>query len=295
MILRYILLIVGVLIILGIAFDGWRRKRRRLQQNARHTIEPTIQPTMGQEDSEEIVLSPPSVVVTTSDVVETVAVYENKLTGPSTQDLENEIQEAPVSLAEKSTSREPRSIEIETVSTDDSANQTVSVVSSPRPETIISANEAIPKPKVTEKTEVKTPQPKVETEEVITLTVMSINSRPFAGYDLIKALEENYLHYGEFGVYHRHKYKNGKGPLYFSIASVVKPGTLDPKNIGTLSTPGLALFMQRNNRKHDRIVFKQILATAHQLAKSLSGAVCDANRVPLHEATLQSYAEKLDL
>ncbi len=290
MILRYILLVIGVLIILGIAFDGWRRKRRRLRMNAQETIEPKVPTPKRIPESEEL--------PTIEEMVETTQPMVQEITDTEAEpDLEKE-QVIAVANTKTSSSRsvqvnhELYNLEIETVSAPVSANQKVTQEGISHPKTIFSANEKIPaaKPKVQESHKTI-----VETAEVITLTVMSINSRPFTGYDLLKALEENHLHYGEFGIYHRHKYKNGKGPLYFSVASVVKPGTLDPKSIGTLSTPGLALFMQLNNRKHDRIVFKQILATAHQLAKTLGGVVCDNKRVPLREATLQSYAEKIDL
>ena len=291
MVLRYILLIIGVLIILGIAFDGWRRKRRRLQMSARESIEPKIPTPTAKRTAENIETA------TAEEVQETIQPVAEDISDAVVEQPQEEEQVATVSHASSAalgvsqTKRDPHNVEIETVSAPTPANERVTLETTPRPETVFSANEAIPetKPKIQE------PKITTETADVITLTVMSINSRPFAGYDLIQALEENHLHYGEFGIYHRHKYKNGKGPLYFSVASVVKPGTLDPKSIGTLSTPGLALFMQLNNRKHDRIVFKQILATAHQLAKTLGGVVCDNKRVPLREATLQSYAEKIDL
>lgn len=290
MVLRYILLIIGVVIILGIAFDGWRRKRHRLQMSAREAIEPKI-PTSKPIMENDEVATVKEVVDAAQSIAEDVSdtITEQYLEEEKTAAIVNTNSISPSASKNKN---EPYNVEIETVSTTVPANDSIAQEAAiPRRDIVSSANETIPLAKS------KTQEPKeaIETAEVITLTIMSINSRPFAGYDLIKALKENHLHYGEFGIYHRHKYKNGKGPLYFSVASVVKPGTLDPKNIGTLSTPGLALFMQLNNRKHDRIVFKQILATAHQLAKVLEGVVCDDKRVPLRETTLRSYAEKIDL
>ena len=130
---------------------------------------------------------------------------------------------------------------------------------------------------------------------VMMLTVMSSNNQPFVGHDLLKTLNEANLHFGDYGIYHRHKYKNGKGPLYFSVASVVKPGMLDPQSVTENATPGLALFMKMDNPKHDRITFKQMLATAHELARALGGVVCDDKRVPLRDSTLKFYSEKLNL
>jgi cell division protein ZipA len=124
---------------------------------------------------------------------------------------------------------------------------------------------------------------------LIMLTVMSLDNKKFRGYDLVKALEENYLHFGQWSIYHRHKYRNGKGPRYFSVASVINPGTLNPERLADLSVPGLALFMPRDNPKHDRIIFRQMLLTAEDLAKRLVGVVCDAERTPLNETSLAKY------
>ena len=292
MALRIILLIVGVFIILGIAFDGWRRKRQRLQKNILHTAEPTIHSSDKKQGSVNIPQTNQAVTINPAAEENTVEQLSSPITKNAIQRPEKTTQKAPI----------PKSspLEIETIQSRRSANQAVTQhTAAPPPGPIFSANEAIPTSKMVEpvpaKQEIKSESNIADAAEMITLTVMSTNSRPFAGYDLVKALEGNYLHQGEFDIYHRHKYKNGKGPLYFSVASVIKPGTLDRKNLGTLSTPGLVLFMRLNNRKHDRIVFKQMLSTAHQLAKLLGGVVCDAKRIPLREATLQAYAEKLDL
>ena len=296
MMLRTILLIIGVIIILAIAIDGWRRKRRHAQFS--RAVDPTNKFTP--KTSYEV------------DTVSSVRIVSpvNPAVKPSTPTVSS--LEAPKTTATPATStrqqlafpeleisnneavaRDPRDLEIQTVSTSPSANDVSSSRPSIRPEQVKSANQAFPAHERIE----NNPPKKVEAKmpDVITLTVMSINSKPFIGYDLIRALEANNLHFGDMNIYHRHKYRNGKGPLYFSVASVTRPGTLDPKNLSVLSTPGLALFMQLDNPKHDRIIFKQMLATAHDLAKALNGAVCDDRRVPLRESTIQGYNEKLNL
>ena len=297
MMLRTILLIIGVIIILAIAIDGWRRKRRHAQFS--RAVDPII----------KFSAKSGSTTVSAGEVIDTVSPsrplntplnkreqFELPLesetlsssTPSATVTVTESVAEAPVM-----TKRDPRDVEIQTVSTPASANDILTPRPTFRPEQVKSANQAFP---THERPENSAPK-KVESKmpEVITLTVMSINSKPFIGYDLIRALEANNLHFGDMNIYHRHKYRNGKGPLYFSVASVTRPGTLDPKNLSVLSTPGLALFMQLDNPKHDRIIFKQMLSTAHDLARALNGAVCDDRRVPLRESTIQGYNEKLNL
>ena len=298
MMLRTILLIIGVIIILAIAIDGWRRKRRHAQFS--RAIEPTIKflaksgSTTISAGEEIDTVSPArqlNVSLTRREQLELPELGSETMWASTASETVTVVE--PVAEPLVITKRDPRDIEIQTVSTSASANDISTPRATFRPEQVKSANQAFP---TYERPENSAPK-KVESKmpEVITLTVMSINSKPFIGYDLIRALEANNLHFGDMNIYHRHKYRNGKGPLYFSVASVTRPGTLDPKNLSVLSTPGLALFMQLDNPKHDRIIFKQMLSTAHDLAKVLNGAVCDDRRVPLRESTIQGYNEKLNL
>jgi len=293
MMLRTILLIIGVIIILAIAIDGWRRKRRHAQFS--RALDPMVVPkkqstapsTLIGNTTNETTVSPAR-TISSAPIEKTPSTSRQQLEFPELAES-NQFDEPVVEMAKAPSG----DIEIKKVSTSLSANDVAVARPSIRPEQIKSANQVLPAHERLD----NNPAKKVEVKmpEVITLTVMSLNSKPFIGYDLINALEANNLHFGEMDIYHRHKYRNGKGPLYFSVASIVRPGTLDPKNLGVLSTPGLALFMQLDNPKHDRIIFKQMLATAHDLAKALNGIVCDERRVPLRESTIQGYNEKLNL
>jgi cell division protein ZipA len=289
MALRTILLILGVLIILGIAFDGWRRKQRQRNVAQQKNIEPRLN-LRDIDASAEFERSEPS-----------IAVLEPKQFFAEAEPLDEEIADAyppeeytsPI-MSREERPRDPYSVEIQTVDTVRPANDPALQKVSESASAVYSANQSLPKNDNRDKkaapVKAAPPQP-----EIMMLTVMSPTSTPFSGYDLVQALEANNLHFGEMDIYHRHKYKNGKGPLYFSVASAVSPGTLNRRSLGTLSTPALALFMQLDNAKYDRIVFKQMLATAHQLARALGGVVCDNKRVPLREATMQYYTEKLNL
>jgi cell division protein ZipA len=300
MMLRTILLIIGVVIILAIAIDGWRRKRRYVQFS--RAVDPTNKFTP-KASYEVDTVSSVRIVSTANPAVKPSTGTVSSLEAPKTTatpatNTRQQLAFPELEISNNETAaRDPKDLEIQTMSTSPSANDISSsrpsIKPGVRPEQVKSANQAFPAHERSD----NNPRKKVEAKmpEVITLTVMSINSKPFIGYDLIRALEANNLHFGEMNIYHRHKYRNGKGPLYFSVASVTRPGTLDPKNLSVLSTPGLALFMQLDNPKHDRIIFKQMLATAHDLAKALNGAVCDDRRVPLRESTIQGYNEKLNL
>lgn len=249
--LRTILLIIGVIIILAIAWDGWRRKQRA--NIASSKIEPML------------------------------------------NDAEQEAQPADVQVEEAKLQEWPKQEEVVDISV-----QSVVVPATDDEEVVeikqtVDADDEV----ISAEEDISLPAPSVEKQmskpiaEIAALTVMSSDLRTFAGYDIIQSLESNALHFGEKNIYHRHKYKNGKGPLYFSVASVVKPGEINPKKLGELSTPGLLFFMELENPKHDQLVFKQMLAAAHEVAKALKGVVCDEKRVPLSKASMRRYQEKI--
>lgn len=294
--LRTILLVTGILIILAIAFDGWRRKQKRLKQASQARRVPSSTNTndeQRQQVFEDLAEPEPDFETTstpsTTEIIAPVVAEESVVTDEDSATDDTKILELKDKFTVDPSSKGPTPVDIKPLEKDDdSANQELPSTPSIKSENIQSANQAMP-PKVEQA------KPELKQPEVITLTIMSIGKRPFAGYDVIKALQDCHLHHGEFDIYHRHKYRNGKGPLLFSVASVVKPGTINPRRVGELSTPGLALFMSLNNPKHDRSVFKQVLATAHEIAKTLGGVVCDQHRVPLREGTLQAYADKINL
>jgi cell division protein ZipA len=255
MALRAILLIIGVIIIVGIAIDAIRRKRPGRAHRS-DAVEPIINNGEQRDPPSHFLLRRDGGADEGTEILE-----------------DNFICEPKVSPLLKSD--DPSQITISSIDAPISANEIHLEKPIAAPEPIKSANEVLPENSREQKPKT------MGNPRVMTLTVMSIDQKPFAGYDLVKALDECSLFHGEMSIYHRHKYRNGKGPLYFSVASVINPGTIDPTKLGNLSTPGLALFMELNNPKHDRITFKQMLVTAQELAEKLGGVVCDAEKLNL--------------
>jgi cell division protein ZipA len=248
MTISVILLIIGILAILAIILDSWRRKWQRQQRIAR------------QLTGTQIDLLPKEMLV-----------------------IEPKIETADDDIALTQT---------DALTT----NNHIDMLGCEKPITrsqVKSANELLPKKHNASKSRREKQQTLLP--EIIVLMVMSVEGDFFNGDALMSALNNAYLYFGNYDIYHRYKYKNGKGPLYFSVASALNPGTLVPEQVSTWMTTGLTLFMRLDNPKHDRIIFKQMLATAQQLANSVNGIVCDDKRSPLQQSTLKYYIEKLNL
>lgn len=114
--------------------------------------------------------------------------------------------------------------------------------------------------------------------DVIVLNVLADHAHPYRGYELLQALLAVGLRYGKWNIFHRHEEISGRGPIQFSLASIVEPGTFDLAKIGSFSTPGLTLFMRASGLANPAQAFELLLSAAQQLAEELGGRVCDEKR-----------------
>ncbi len=126
-------------------------------------------------------------------------------------------------------------------------------------------------------------------QQVIVLSVMASNGRHFLGYELLQGLLGAGLRFGEMSIFHRHEQSNGKGEVLFSLASATEPGTFDLQNMGAFSCVGLTLFMQTTGQNKDRLTFELMLSTAKQLANDLEGVVCNAERQPIAQESIDAF------
>lgn len=117
--------------------------------------------------------------------------------------------------------------------------------------------------------------------DVIVVNVLADPSHLYRGYELLQAMLTVGLRYGKWGIFHRHAEITGRGPILFSLASSVEPGTFDLAKMGSFSTPGLTLFMRASGLENAPQTFEKLLSAAQHLAEELGGIVCDEKRLPL--------------
>lgn len=114
--------------------------------------------------------------------------------------------------------------------------------------------------------------------DVIALTLIAPANHPYRGYELLQALLAVGLRFGDMKIFHRHETKNGRGPVWFSLANIEKPGTFDLQKMGATSCKGLMLFMQLAEDYDCAQAFECMLETVRQLAEDLGGEVWDDSR-----------------
>ena len=76
------------------------------------------------------------------------------------------------------------------------------------------------------------------------------------------------------------------------MASLLKPGFIDPADAERFSTPGLSIFMVLPGPLPALSSFREMLSTAQSLASALNASVYDMRRQPLSpEAVLKLERE----
>lgn len=134
------------------------------------------------------------------------------------------------------------------------------------------------------------------TGPTLMMFLLAKESRQFAGYELLQTVLAAGLRFGDNGLFHRHQFTNGDGPIICSLAAATATGIFDLQNIGAFTVRGLCLYMQAtNNPKVDAQRFATMLDTAKQLSEGLDAHLLDEQRRPLTEERIARYVQTLNL
>ena len=128
-------------------------------------------------------------------------------------------------------------------------------------------------------------------EKVVGLYIAEHEGTNILGPKIHAALVDRGLKYGPKKVYHRYE---GDQPL-FSVASLVKPGSLDPAEAEGFATPGLSIFMVLPGPVRPVAAFQDMLDTARGLAKALNAQLYDSElRAPLTSERERALHEQVE-
>ena len=130
------------------------------------------------------------------------------------------------------------------------------------------------------------PVPEGVKELIISHTILS-KGEYFTGRQLFDALESAGLFYGEMDIYHYPGDDSAESFALFSVANVVEPGTFNPQEPETLTTPGISMFMRLPTRMASHDAYEKFIHIAQKIAAELGGELCDETRSQLtHQAIM---------
>lgn len=137
-----------------------------------------------------------------------------------------------------------------------------------------------------------TEDPVAELDHIIALTIMAPTERLFTGKAVKHLLDSHDLHFGDMQIFHRYESVHRTQPL-FSVANILDPGTLLPDQIPSLQTPGLLLFARLPGPIDGMALLDVLLESAQQMAAQLGGVLCDEQRQPLTDTTIESMRNRI--
>lgn len=132
-----------------------------------------------------------------------------------------------------------------------------------------------------------------QTAEVIIINVMAKPGTAMEGARLLPVLMKHGMRLGEMSIFHRHADNHGKGPVMFSMANMLKPGTFSMSDMETFTTPGVSFFMQLPNKLGNMQCFEQMLKTAQAVKEELDAVLKDENRSVFTRQTIEHSRQRI--
>jgi cell division protein ZipA len=117
-----------------------------------------------------------------------------------------------------------------------------------------------------------------ESQRIVTIRVCAVGDAHWSGALLLAALENHGLVYGRYKVFHR---MHGDGRTLFCAASLVEPGTFDLARMAEEEFRGVTLFAVLPGPADALETIDTLVETALDLAQTLHGAVQDDAGAPL--------------
>lgn len=256
--LREWLIVIGIIVIAGILFDGWRRMRGS-KGKLKFKLDRNIASNLPDEDESNELLGPPRVVSRNNE--------------PSLDETD-----LPSMSARETGKRraEPRQGDLHFSSDDAPVPTLLDPVAHEEAESNEHFDQDLP-----------------PVEEVLVINVISRDPHGFGGPALLQNILESGLRFGEMDIFHRHESMAGNGEVLFSMANAVKPGTFDLDDIDHFTTPAVSFFLGLPGPRHPKQAFDVMVAAARKLSQELNGELKDDQRSVLTAQTIEHYRQRI--
>ena len=140
------------------------------------------------------------------------------------------------------------------------------------------------------------PEPELEIDpnlqEVLVLNIMARQGE-IPGDDLVRVLLSCGFRFGDMNIFHRYEQHSGKGGLLFSAANVVEPGVFDLDKMSEFSTPGICIFMKLPGPKRPIHAFDILMDSSRKIASLLDAEVKDEHHNVMRQQTAEHYRQRV--
>ncbi|MBZ5755942.1 cell division protein ZipA [Pseudomonas sp. S5(2021)] len=263
--LREWLIVIGIIVIAGILFDGWRRMRGG-KGKLKFKLDRNLANLPDVDDDSNELLGPARVV--------------NRNNEPQLNETDLPAVNAREGIREPAAKRrhkEPRQGDLHFA-----AEEPVPTLLDP---VVGEDDESNKEPEVA--------RDQSPVEEVLVINVLARDAGGFRGPALLQNILESGLRFGEMDIFHRHESMAGNGEVLFSMANAVKPGTFDLDDIDHFTTPAVSFFLGLPGPRHPKQAFDVMVAAARKLASELNGELKDDQRSVLTAQTIEHYRQRI--
>jgi cell division protein ZipA len=135
--------------------------------------------------------------------------------------------------------------------------------------------------------------PRQPDPEVFMLNVVARSAAGFNGGDILHILLACDLRFGDMSFFHRYEKEGGLGPIQFSVANMMQPGVFDIDNMSDVTTPGLVFFLTLPGPEDMMQAFDYMFETAQAVARNLEGDVLDESRSAMTKQVVEHSRQKI--
>ncbi|MFK0089504.1 cell division protein ZipA [Pseudomonas sp. NPDC090755] len=274
--LREWLIVIGIIVIAGILFDGWRRMRGG-KGKLKFRLDRSFSNLPDEEGGAEV-LGPPRVL----DTHKEPELDEHDLPSMSAPARDNSSKSK---AAKRKRGNEPQQGDL-------------NLAAEPRerePDLFANVDDDFPEEARSNGTGYGTSEGRElpPVEEVLVISVISRDEGGFKGPALLQNILESGLRFGEMDIFHRHESMAGNGEVLFSMANAVKPGVFDLDDIDHFSTRAVSFFLGLPGPRHPKQAFDVMVAAARKLAHELNGELKDDQRSVMTAQTIEHYRQRI--
>ncbi|AUM69122.1 cell division protein ZipA [Pseudomonas fluorescens] len=265
--LREWLIVIGIIVIAGILFDGWRRMRGG-KGKLKFRLDRSLSNLPDEDDNAEL-LGPPRVLDTHKE--------------PQLDEHDLPSMSAPVREPRESGSKRGKR---NSEPSQGDLNLNLDLDGGP---SFSSRDNDFPDENKTSSAD----KDQAQAEEVLVISVICRDPAGFKGPALLQNILESGLRFGEMDIFHRHESMAGNGEVLFSMANAVKPGVFDLDDIDHFSTPAVSFFLGLPGPRHPKQAFDVMVAAARKLSQELNGELKDDQRSVLTAQTIEHYRQRI--
>ncbi|WEK32573.1 MAG: cell division protein ZipA [Candidatus Pseudomonas phytovorans] len=280
--LREWLIVIGIIVIAGILFDGWRRMRGG-KGKLKFRLDRSYSNQPDEEGGTAEVLGPSRVL----DAHKEPELDESDLPSLSASSRDREREPKPAK-ASKRNRRATAAAEVQQGDLNLSADSREPDLFADSDDDFAADNNR--SSGTAPATSLKELPP---AEEVLVISVISRDEGGFKGPALLQNILESGLRFGEMDIFHRHESMAGHGEVLFSMANAVKPGVFDLDDIDHFSTRAVSFFLGLPGPRHPKQAFDVMVAAARKLAHELNGELKDDQRSVLTAQTIEHYRQRI--